>query len=374
MAREPEIFRAYSFDKWLFIATIVLIVFGLIMVFSSSVILASEKYNQAFHFLFNQAIGAALGLIGIFFMLSIKKPFYQSPHVIYGMLAFSGALLSVCLAMPAIEKTNRWIQISGIRFQPSEIAKLSLILFLADHLSRKQGRISELKSLAFPLGVLFFLILLIIREPDYGTAILIFGIGTAMLYLGGVKFRYFIYLGGVSAALFGFYLFQASYRLQRILAFLSPTKDPLGSGFQIIQSKLAVGAGGLLGVSLGESTQKLFFLPCAHTDYIYAIIGEELGLLGTLSILILFCIILWRGILISLRAPDTFCRLVAAGLTLAILGQALLNISIVLGLGPPTGLPLPLISFGRSSLICTLLSIGILLHISQRKESTRARI
>jgi len=137
---------------------------------------------------------------------------------------------------------------------------------------------------------------------------------------------------------------------------------------------LAVGAGGLLGVSLGESTQKLFFLPCAHTDYIYAIIGEELGLLGTLSILILFCIILWRGILISLRAPDTFCRLVAAGLTLAILGQALLNISIVLGLGPPTGLPLPLISFGRSSLICTLLSIGILLHISQRKESTRARI
>jgi len=373
MSKTREIFRAYSFDKWLFAATVCLIVFGLIMVFSSSVILASEKYRQAFHFLINQGIGAAMGLAVIILMLAIKKPFYQSPHVIYGMLALSGALLAICLAMPAIEKTNRWIQISGIRFQPSEIAKLSLILFLADYLTRKQGRIGELKPLAIPLVVLFLLVLLIIREPDYGTAILIFGIGAVMLFIGGVKFRYFFYLGGVSTALFAFYLFEASYRLQRVLAFLSPAKDPLGSGFQIIQSKLAVGAGGLLGVSLGESTQKLFFLPCAHTDYIYAIIGEELGLMGTLTILILFCIILWRGIIISLRAPDTFCRLTAAGLTLAIFGQALLNISIVLGLGPPTGLPLPLISFGRSSLICTLLSIGILLHISQRKESARAQ-
>jgi len=173
--------------------------------------------------------------------------------------------------------------------------------------------------------------------------------------------------------LFAFYLLRASYRVDRITAFLSPTLDPQGRGFQVIQSKLAVGSGGLFGVNIGQSSQKLFFLPCAHTDYIYAILGEELGLVGSLTVLLLFLIILWRGLVISWRAPNLFSQMAAAGLTLAIFLQAMLNMTIVLGLGPPTGFPLPLVSYGRSSLICTLFGIGILLHISQRKGASNRK-
>ncbi|MBN1224362.1 MAG: putative lipid II flippase FtsW [Candidatus Aminicenantes bacterium] len=368
-----EIFRQYGFDKPLFFVVLILIAFGLIMVFSSSAILAGEKYQQPFYFFINQVMGVGLGLAVILVMLLIPKPFYQNTQFIYGFLILTFLLLGLSLAMPALGSTNRWIHFYGLRFQPSELAKISLILFIAYYLDKKKERLGEVKTVLVPLAVILLALLLIIIEPDYGSALLLFVICTVMLFIGGLKIAYFIFLGAVSSTLFVFYLFNAQYRMDRITAFLSPTSDRLGSGFQIIQSKLAVGSGGLFGVSIGESTQKLFFLPCAHTDYIYAIIGEELGLVGTLAILLLFGIFLWRGLLISWRAPDAFSRIVAAGLTLAIFGQALLNISIVLGLGPPTGLPLPLISFGRSSLLCTLFSIGILLHISQRKKGSRSR-
>lgn len=368
-----EIFRPYGFDKTLFLTTLALIAFGLIMVFSSSAILASEKHHHPFHFFINQIIIAGIGIALIFFFLPLRKPFYQNDYFIYGLLFLSLFLLALCLVMPAIGKTNRWIQFSSLRFQPSELVKVSLILFFSSYLERKKEKLNEWKTLLFPMTVLFIVILLIIKEPDYGTALLILVICTIMLFIGGVKLRYFLYLGASSLVLFTFYLFRASYRLDRIVAFLSPTKDPLGAGFQIIQSKLAIGSGGLLGVSIGESTQKLFFLPCVHTDYIYAIVGEELGLIGTLAVLLLFSVFLWRGLVISRKAPNSFSQLAAAGLTLAIFSQALLNISIVLGLGPPTGLPLPLLSFGRSSLICTLFAIGVLLHISQRKSSIRRK-
>jgi cell division protein FtsW len=368
-----EVFRPYGFDKPLFLAMLVLISFGLVMVFSSSAILASEKYAHPFHFFFNQITGVVLGLVFILVMLAIRRPFYQNTQFIYGLLIMTFALLILSLAMPALGTTNRWIHFYGLRFQPSELSKISLVLFLAYYLDKKKDGLGEVKTLFIPLAVIFFSVLLIIMEPDYGTAILLFLICTITLFVGGVKLAYFILLGISSSALFIYFLFKASYRMNRVFAFLSPDRDPLGSGFQIIQSKLAVGSGGLLGVSIGESTQKLFFLPCAHTDYIYAIIGEELGLIGTVSILLLFAVFLWRGLAISWRAPDSFCRIVAASLTFAIFAQALLNISIVLGLGPPTGLPLPLISFGRSSLLCTLLSTGILLHISQRKKGSRAK-
>jgi cell division protein FtsW len=262
---------------------------------------------------------------------------------------------------------------SGIRFQPSELAKISLVLFFAFYFSHKQDKIKEWQTLVLPLTVLTLFVLLILREPDFGTALLMLALSTIMLYIGGVKLKHLFYLGIASAAVFGFYLFQASYRMERFISFISPEKDPLGIGFQAIQSKLAVGAGGLFGVSLGESTQKLFFLPNAHTDYIFAILGEELGLLGTLSVLALFVLFLWRGLLISWRAPDLFSQITAAGLTFAIFLQALLNISIVLGLAPSTGLPLPLISFGRSSLLTTILSVGILLHISQRRKAFKKK-
>jgi len=206
-------------------------------------------------------------------------------------------------------------------------------------------------------------------EPDYSTAILIIVISAIMLFLGGVKLRYFFLPGLAAGGLFAFYLLQSEYRWNRILAILSPERDPLGMGFQIIQSKLAVGSGGILSLRIGESIQKLYFLPSAHTDYIYAIIGEELGFIGTMSVLFLFAVLLWRGLLIAKKAPNLFSQLTAAGITLAIFFQALLNISVVLGLAPPTGFTLPMISYGRSSLLVTLFSLGLLLHISQRRTN-----
>lgn len=368
-----EIFRPYGFDRTLFFTTLALVAIGLIMVFSSSAILSNEKYNHPFHFLINQLVALGIGIVLIFFILPVRKSFYQNSYFIYGLLLFSLALLALCIIMPAFGKINRSVQFLSLRFQPAELAKISLILFFSFYIQRNKDRLNEIKTLLFPLGILFLAILMIIRQPDYGTALLVFLICAMTLFIGGVSLKYFLYTGIFSIAIFTFYLFRASYRLDRIFAFLSPSEDPLGAGFQIIQSKLAVGSGGLLGVSLGESTQKLFFLPCVHTDYIYAIVGEELGLIGALIILILFFIFLWRGLVISKRAPNLFSQIAAAGITLAIFSQALLNISVVLGLGPPTGFPLPLISFGRSSLISTLFGIGILLHISQRKSTSRKK-
>ncbi len=368
-----EIFRPYGFDKPLFFTTLIMIAMGLIMVYSSSAILASEKHENSFHFFINQSIAAGIGIILIFLMMPIRKPFFQNFYFVHGLLIFSFSLLVLCLLMPALANTNRWIQFFGLRFQPSELAKISLILFFASYFNRKKEKLNEFQTLLFPLTVLFLFILLIIKEPDYGTALLIFIICSIMLFIGGVKFKHLSYLGTLFLGLFAFYLFQASYRIDRVFTFLSPTKDPQGAGFQSIQSKLAVGSGGFFGVSIGESTQKLFFLPCAHTDYIYAILGEEIGFIGAIFTLLLFFVFFWRGLVISQRAPNFFSQIVAAGLTMAIFSQALLNISIVLGLGPPTGIPLPLISFGRSSLICTLFSIGILLNISQRRGTSRTR-
>ncbi|UCC39176.1 MAG: cell division protein FtsW [Candidatus Aminicenantes bacterium] len=368
-----EVFRPYGFDRTLFFTTLALIAIGLIMVFSSSAILSNEKYNQPFHFMINQLIAAGMGIALIFFILPIRKPFYENAYFIYVLLIITFVLLALCIIMPAFGKINRSVQFLSLRFQPAELAKISLVLFFSFYIQQNKDRLNEIKTLLFPLGILFLAIFMIIRQPDYGTALLVFLICAVILFIGGVSLKYFLYTGILSIAIFTFYLFKASYRLDRIFAFLSPSKDSLGAGFQIIQSKLAVGSGGLLGVSLGESTQKLFFLPCVHTDYIYAIVGEELGLVGALIILIIFFIFLWRGLVISRRATNLFSQVAAAGITLAIFSQALLNISVVLGLGPPTGFPLPFISFGRSSLISTLFGIGILLHISQRKSTSRRK-
>jgi cell division protein FtsW len=368
-----EIFRPFGFDKPLFFTTLALILIGLIMVFSSSGVKSSEIFGQPFHFFMHQIIGAGLGLVLVMGIVWIRKPFYQNANFVYALLLLTVFLLAVSLLMPVVERTNRWIQFMGLRFQPSELAKICLVLYFAFYLDRKKDKLDEPRTLLFPLAILLLILLLIIKEPDYGTAMLVFLIAAIMLFLAGVRIKYFLALGIAAIGFFLFYLFQASYRLERVRAILDPTADPQGASFQIIQSKLAVGSGGLFGVNIGQSSQKLFFLPAAHTDYIYAIVGEELGLLGTMVILLLFLVILWRGLLISWKAPNLVSQLAAAGITLAIFLQAMLNISIVLGLGPPTGFPLPLISYGRSSLITTLFGMGILLHISQRKGSSRKK-
>ena len=366
-----EIFKPYSFDKALFVITVILLAVGFIMVSSSSAVMANQKYHQSLHFFIQQIIGAATGIALIVFLLSVRKPFYQNAYFVYGLLALSVFLLAACFLMPPISRVSRWVILFGIRFQPSELAKVSLVLYLAYFLEQKKHRLHEWRVLFQPIAIMGLVTLLILKEPDYGTALLLFAICSLMLCLGGVKFRYLAALGAVALAVFALYLFSARYRVERVTSFMSPDKDIRGKGFQPYQSKLAVGSGGLLGVSLGESKQKLYFLPYAHTDFIYAILGEEFGLLGTLTILGLFLAFLWRGLVVGSRAPTPAAQLLAVGLTLVVCVQALLNITVVLGMGPAKGVPLPLISFGRSSLVCTLAAIGIILNISQRKGAER---
>jgi cell division protein FtsW len=366
-----EVFKPLGFDKGLSIVTVALLAVGFIMVSSSSMVMSTQKYHQPMHFLIEQVIGAVGGLVLAFFVLSIRRPFYQSSLIVHALLGLSVVLLTACFVMPTVARVNRWVTFFGIRFQPSELAKISLVLYLAYYLEKKRGRVHDWKTLILPVSVMGGFALLILKEPDYGTALLVCAIGGMMLYLGGARILHLSVLGAGAVALFVLYLFSASYRVERITGFVSTQKDIMGRDFQPYQAKLAVGSGGLFGVSLGESTQKLDFLPYAHTDFIYAILGEEFGLLGTLTILSLFIVVLWRGLTVASRAPTMAARLAAMGLTLILTVQALLNITVVLGLGPAKGVPLPLVSFGRSSLVCSLVSIAILLNISQRRRIKR---
>jgi len=366
-----EIFKPRSFDKGLFVITVFLLVVGFIMVFSSSAVLATEKFHHSLHFFIQQIVGASVGIGLMVFILSVRKPFYQNAFIIYGLMTLSLFLLAACFVMPSVARVNRWVNLSGLRFQPSELAKISLVFYLAYFLEQKKYRLHEWRVLMPPIAIIGLFTLLILKEPDYGTALLVFVICGLMLYLGGVRLRHLAILSALAVAMFAVYLFSARYRVERIASFVSPEKDIRGTGFQPYQSKLAIGSGGLLGVSLGESKQKLYFLPYAHTDFIFAILGEEFGLLGTLTILGLYMGFLWRGLAIGSRAPTASAQLVAMGLTLGICIQAFLNITVVLGLGPAKGLPLPLVSFGRSSMVCTLMAIGVILNISQRKGADR---
>ena len=365
--KNKEMFRAFSFDRALFFIMLALLIIGCIWVYSASSVHAAEKYHQQLYFFIQQVTGSAAGLILIAVLVTMRRPFFQNPYIVYGLLSGTLLLLALCFLMPSVARVNRWVQFMGIRFQPSELAKISLVLFLAFYIEQKKDRLNEFRTLVFPLAVLGVFVLLIAKEPDFGTALLIAIICAVLFFLGGVKARHLALMGFIGVGLFTIYLFQAPYRVERMTTFMSPEKDPLDKGFQVIQSKLAVGSGGWLGVSIGESKQKLSFLPYAHTDFIFAIIGEEFGLVGTLTVLALFLAFLWRGLAIASRAPSISSQLVAVGLTLAVCFQALLNISVVLGLAPAKGLPLPLISYGRSSLVCNLLAVGILLNISQRK-------
>jgi cell division protein FtsW len=317
-----------------------------------------------------QLFGAAVGLALLAFLVTVKKSFFLQAPFAYGLLGLTILLLMLCLVMPSVARTNRWIVLLGLRFQPSELAKISLILFLAAFVESKKDKLDDKRTLAVPFIVLTVAVILVLLEPDFGTAVLLAALGGMTLYLGGVKLRYLAAAGLLASALFGFNLIRADYRIARINDFFSAQKDVLGSGYQLNQSKLALGSGGLVGAGLGQSTQKLNYLPFAHTDFVYAIVGEETGLVGTLFILALYLFFLWRGLKIALAAPHPTYKMVAAGVTLAIVAQALMNISIVLGLGPAKGTPLPLLSYGRSSLISTLAAVGLLLHISQKKGDT----
>jgi cell division protein FtsW len=353
----------------MFFITVLLIVAGLVMVFSASAVVAQDRYHSEFTFVGRQAGWALLGLVVLLVLSHIDYSLYKSPRFIYPALSATTFLLVLVFFIPGSHNTHRWIRLGDFSLQPSEIAKPMLVLFMAWFLHTRLDKMSDWKNTLTRAALIpFVFVLLIVRQPDLGTALVLAGVTAMMLFLAGMNWKYLA--GGICATLpfLAALLILVPWRLRRILVFLNPDADPQGAGFHINQSLIAVGTGGLTGRGYMEGVQKLFFLPEAHTDFIFANIAEELGFLGAILLIILFAAFGVRGLRVAFRSQDPFARLVAFGITTTILLQAFFNISVVLSLLPTKGIPLPLISYGGTSLFFTLASIGILLNISRKAD------
>jgi cell division protein FtsW len=361
--------KRVSVDRWLFTVTLLLIFVGLVMVFSASAVMAKERYGSGYFFLFRQLGWATGGLLLMIAAMRIDYRRYKHPAVVFSLLGLTTLLLISVFFLDRAHHTHRWIHWGPLSFQPSEMAKPAIILFLAFFLETRTKSMSQWRSTVLPavLPTLMF-IGLIVFQPDLGTAIACAAITACILFVAGLDLRYLGYAAVASLLPLYFLIFHVAYRRARILAFLDPYSDPQGRGFHIIQSLIAVSTGGITGVGLMEGKQKLFYLPEPHTDFIFAVTAEELGLLGSLIIVALFAIFLWRGIRTSLKTQDTFGRFLAVGITSMIVVQAFINISVVLGLMPTKGIPLPFVSYGGSSLFFALASVGVLLNISKQAE------
>jgi cell division protein FtsW len=362
--------RKLKSDRVLFTTTLLLVCVSVVMVYSASAVVALERFDQPYLFLTKQAMWSVLGLAVLAIAMRIDYRTYRNDVFIWGALGIVCLLLLLVFFSPPVNGTRRWFNVGGLGIQPSELAKIAAVFFTALVLERRMHRIDELQYSLLPIaivvGVMFGLIVL---EPDYGTAISLLLIIGLMVFAAGLNYRYLLGTALVALPVLYIVLISAPYRRRRLLAFLDPWADPLGDGFQVIQSMIAVGTGHVFGKGLMGGVQKLFYLPEPHTDFIYAVISEELGLIGATAVLICFCVIAWRGARIALRAEDTFGSFVALGLTAMIAVQALVNISVVLGLLPTKGIPLPLVSAGGSSLLINLLGMGVLLNISQHEAS-----
>lgn len=364
--------RKLKSDKLLFMATLALVCASLVMVYSSSAVIGLEQYKQRpTLFLFKQATFALLGLALMQVLMRVDYRRYRQPAVIWTLLGLAGFALVAVLFGPRINGARRWFNVAGVGVQPSEFAKLVVVFFVAALLERRMDRIDDLRYSLLPVGiVLGCVVALIMLQPDLGTALSIILIVGAMVFAAGINYRYIVGLLLVSLPAAYIVLMSADYRRRRMMVFLDPWSDPLGDGFQVIQSLIAVGTGGVFGRGLMAGVQKLYYLPYPHTDFIYAVIGEELGLIGTTVILACFCIIAWRGLRTAMRAPDRFGAFLALGLTAMVIVQAFFNISVVLGLLPTKGIPLPFVSFGGSSLLMSMLGMGILLNVSQHASAS----
>jgi cell division protein FtsW len=361
--------KRVSVDRWLFTVTAILVFVGLIMVFSASAVMAKEKFGSPYTFVLKQLFWAVAGIVALIATMKIDYRRYKHPAVVFSLLAVTTILLVAVLALDRKHNTHRWIHWGGFSFQPSELAKPALILFLAFFLETRFKQIEDWKNTLLPaVAPTVIFLLLIVAQPDLGTAIACAGITTAILFVAGMQMRYFGYAFLASLLPLYFLLFHVSWRRDRILAFLNPYADPRGTGFHIIQSLIAVSTGGLTGVGLMEGKQKLFYLPEPHTDFIFAVTAEELGLVGSLFVVVLFAIFLWRGTRAALRTSDPFGKFLAVGITSMVILQAFINISVVLGMMPTKGIPLPFVSYGGSSLFVTLACVGVLLNISKQAE------
>ena len=358
--------RTLKSDKWLLWATLILLGISLVMVFSASARWADERFDSQYRFLIKQGVFVVVGLGLMVLGMRVDYHHYKKPVVIWSAVGIALFLLVAVFGFAPINGTRRWISIPGFTLQPSELAKLAAVFFTAALLERRMHRINDIKFALLPVGVLVGIFAgLIVLQPDFGTSAALTSVVLVMVFSAGLSFRY---LGAVVAVLVpaaGLAIWAAPYRWTRFTIFLDPERDPLGAGFQLRQSLIAVGSGGIFGRGFMDGVQKLFYIPEPHTDFIYAVISEELGLIGATVILACFAIIAVRGLRASMCAPDRFGSLLAIGLTAMIAAQAFVNLSVVLGLVPTKGIPLPFVSNGGSSMLASMFAMGILLNVSQ---------
>lgn len=344
------------------------------MILSASAMTAEQQYGHSYIFLARQAAWLLIGLLGMFVLMRTDYHKLREPAVVYPVLCAVLLMLVGAFFMDKSHSTHRWIRFGPLGIQPSELAKLAVILYLAWFLDQKRRskagmefcREDFMQTMVPAVGPVLVCVALILAQPDLGTSVDIVLIATAILFVAGLSWKWVAAGAAVAVPALCLLIMLAPYRTARLLAFLDPSSDPQGAGFQLRQSLIAVGSGGLTGVGLMESKQKLFYLPEAHTDFIYAVICEELGFIGAMIVIGLFAVYGRRGIRAAFAAPDAFGRLLALGITTMVLCQALINFAVVLGMVPTKGIPLPFISYGGSSLLVMLLGTGVLLNISQQ--------
>jgi cell division protein FtsW len=362
--------RKLKSDRILFTATVLLVGLSIVMVYSASAVVALERYQQPSLFLTKQALWVALGLALLAVVMRVDYRVYREPLFIWSFLGIVAVALVAVLFSPPVNNARRWFSVGGLGIQPSELAKLSAVVFIAALLERRMHRINEVGYALAPIGlVVAGLVALILLEPDFGTAATLALIAAVMVFAAGLRYTAVVGVALLALPMAAMLILGSDYRRRRLFAFLNPWDDPLGDGFQIIQSLIAVGTGGVSGRGLMNGVQKLFYLPEPHTDFIYAVISEELGLVGATVVLVCFCVIAWRGLRVTLHAPDAFAAFLALGLTIMVTVQAFVNMSVVLGLLPTKGIPLPFVSAGGSSLLMNLLGMGVLLNVSQHAAS-----
>lgn len=358
--------RKLASDKILFGALLALALLGCVMVYSASALEAARLNSSPYHFLLKQFLALCVGFGLGFAIFRADLTRLQKPWVVYGGIGFCLLLCVGVLFRPPINAARRWIAVGPVTVQPAEFLKVALVVLLAYQIDRKRDRLNDFVSGVLP-SALFVVVAagLVLAEPDLGTALVYVLVAGALFYLAGAPLRYFAIAVGAAVPVLALLIGSVAYRRDRLLAFLHPGADPLGKGFQAAQSLIAVGAGGLLGNGLGQSRQKLFFLPYPHTDFIFAIVGEELGFIGAVAVVGLFAVVAWRGLRAARRAPEPYMAYLAAGVTAMIILQAALNLGVVLTLLPTKGIPLPFLSYGGSALVADCVAAGILLNVSQ---------
>lgn len=365
---------AMTYDFKLLFPVLFLVGIGIVMVYSSSSALALKKYGSDYYFLKKQAIYALAGVAAL--VMCRHFPYRYLRLMAYPLMGISLAFL-LAIQFSGMGYTaggaTRWLRLGGFTFQPSELARFAMVIYLAYSMNRKADKISDFFVGFLPhVLVLCLFTALIFLQPDFGSVAIMFAITWVMLFVGGVRFTHLfsVFLLILPAAYF--VLATAEYRLKRLMSFANPWDYPSAEGYQIIHSLMAFGTGGLWGTGIGKGYQKLFYLPEPHTDFVFSVIGEELGLLGVLLILVLYCLILWRGLIIANRSQDSFAAFLAMGLTVAITLQVCVNMGVTLALLPTKGLTLPFLSYGGSSLLVNMAAIGVLMNISANgQESTR---